>query len=151
MRRGGGHQQTGLINYRVTFMDSNRLVDIMANEYAYDYQTVLGAGLEGSVEPRRVMLSILRCYIGCCHVMCVGSDPSRREESPSPQPNTHTHPWRGMLSAFKRGRAKLSRPGGKASKLILAEGPPASRGFQEKDKKKNKVQGGNQIWRKEKC
>lgn len=31
---GGGNQQTGLINYRVTFMDSNLLVDIMGNEYA---------------------------------------------------------------------------------------------------------------------
>lgn len=31
---GGSNQQTGLINYRVTFMDSNLLVDIMANEYA---------------------------------------------------------------------------------------------------------------------
>lgn len=36
-------------------MDSNLLVDIMANEYAYHYQTVLGAGVEGSVEPRRVI------------------------------------------------------------------------------------------------
>lgn len=36
-------------------MDSNLLVDIMANEYAYDDQTVLGAGEGGASSQEEIL------------------------------------------------------------------------------------------------